>query len=69
MAMMGYPEAMPIQEKCWDIIVAGKDCEAIAEPGSGKTLAFLLPTAYLVFKNKSIKSLDVKLFNLNKIVF
>ncbi len=31
--------------RCWPLVLAGRDVEALAEPGSGKTLAYLLPAA------------------------
>lgn len=36
---------MPVQELCWPHLLAGRDVEAVAEPGSGKTIAYLLPAA------------------------
>ena len=37
-----YPPLLP---RCWPLVLAGRDVEALAEPGSGKTLAYLLPAA------------------------
>ncbi|PRW59081.1 DEAD-box ATP-dependent RNA helicase 20-like [Chlorella sorokiniana] len=48
MAGEGFAEPMPIQTKCWPLVLAGRDVEALAEPGSGKTLAYLLPAAVLL---------------------
>ena len=35
----------PHLPRCWPLVLAGRDVEALAEPGSGKTLAYLLPAA------------------------
>lgn len=43
MASVGFTEATPIQERCWPDGCAGNDVQGVAEPGSGKTLAYLLP--------------------------
>ncbi|MFN3556464.1 MAG: DEAD/DEAH box helicase [Bacteroidales bacterium] len=40
---MGFSEATPIQEKAFPIIMSGKDVVGIAQTGTGKTLAYLLP--------------------------
>lgn len=45
MANEGFIEATPVQEGCWPLIRDGGDLIGVAEPGSGKTLAFLLPAA------------------------
>lgn len=36
---------LPIQSKCWPHFLAGEDVQVVAQPGSGKTLAYLLPAA------------------------
>ncbi len=43
MASQGFTEPTPIQEQCWAGACAGKDVQGVAEPGSGKTLSYLLP--------------------------
>jgi ATP-dependent RNA helicase DDX5/DBP2 len=43
MAKLSYLEPTPIQEAAWGPAVAGNDVQGVAEPGSGKTLAYLLP--------------------------
>lgn len=43
MAKLGHHEPMPIQAATWPAAVAGKDVQGVAEPGSGKTLAYLMP--------------------------
>ncbi|GMH36952.1 hypothetical protein BSKO_04825 [Bryopsis sp. KO-2023] len=45
MAHMRFIEPTPVQEGCWPVCLEGKDMQGVAEPGSGKTLAFLLPAA------------------------
>ncbi|KAK9820851.1 hypothetical protein WJX81_002280 [Elliptochloris bilobata] len=41
----GFEAPTPIQERAWRAALAGRDIQAVAEPGSGKTLGFLLPAA------------------------
>lgn len=43
----------PIQAQSWPILLADRDCIAIAETGSGKTLAFLIPAFVRILKKKS----------------
>ncbi len=40
---LGYIYPTPIQEKAFPIIMSGKDIVAIAQTGTGKTFAYLLP--------------------------
>ena len=40
---LGYIYATPIQEKSFPVIMSGKDVVAIAQTGTGKTFAYLLP--------------------------
>ena len=40
---LGFSNPTPIQEKAFPVIMAGKDVVGIAQTGTGKTLAFLLP--------------------------
>ncbi|KAL3156027.1 hypothetical protein ABBQ32_013014 [Trebouxia sp. C0010 RCD-2024] len=55
-ALLAHPQAIqqymldqgltgptPVQERSWPVCLDGKDVQAVAEPGSGKTLAYLLP--------------------------
>ena len=39
----GFEKPSPIQSQMWPILMAGEDCIGIAQTGTGKTLAFLLP--------------------------
>lgn len=40
---MGYETLTPIQEKSFPVILSGRDVIGIAQTGTGKTLAYLLP--------------------------
>lgn len=40
---MGFQTPTPIQEKAFSIIMSGKDAVGIAQTGTGKTIAYLLP--------------------------
>lgn len=40
---LGFKNPTPIQEKAFPVIMAGKDTIAIAQTGTGKTFAYLLP--------------------------
>ena len=42
-ADMGFSQPTPIQEKVFPIIMSGRDVVGIAQTGTGKTLAYLLP--------------------------
>ncbi|XP_070490328.1 probable ATP-dependent RNA helicase DDX43 [Chironomus tepperi] len=39
----GFTKPSPIQSQMWPILLRGNDCIGIAQTGTGKTLAFLLP--------------------------
>ncbi len=43
MTSQGFVEPTPIQEQCWPACCSGQDVQAVAEPGSGKTLGYILP--------------------------
>lgn len=51
-AAKGYQYATPIQEKCIPLILDNRDVVGIADTGTGKTAAFLLPLLQKVYKNK-----------------
>lgn len=40
---LGFDKPTPIQEKAFPVILSGKDMVGIAQTGTGKTLAYLLP--------------------------
>ena len=40
---LGFTEPTPIQQKAFSVAMSGKDVVGIAQTGTGKTLAFLLP--------------------------
>ena len=40
---MGLTTPTPIQEKSFSVIMSGRDVMGIAQTGTGKTLAYLLP--------------------------
>ena len=39
----GFEKPSPIQAQAWPYLLKGKDVIAIAQTGTGKTLAFLMP--------------------------
>ncbi|GLI64681.1 hypothetical protein VaNZ11_008035 [Volvox africanus] len=43
MLSLHHLEPTPVQERCWPSALEGRDIQGVAEPGSGKTLAYLLP--------------------------
>lgn len=36
---------LPLQSRCWPVVLQGKNVYVTAQPGSGKTLSYLLPIA------------------------
>lgn len=44
LADLGFSNPTPIQEKAFPVVMSGKDVVAISQTGTGKTLAYLLPT-------------------------
>eukprot|EP00116_Pleurobrachia_bachei_P001978 sb/3462240/ len=42
-AKQGFKVPSPIQKQMWPILLSGHDCIGVAQTGTGKTLAFLLP--------------------------
>lgn len=50
-----YTSLMPIQDKCIPEILKGKDVIGIANTGTGKTAAFLIPLIDKVYKDKTQK--------------
>jgi len=47
---LGYQDATPIQEKAFDPIVKGQDVAGLAQTGTGKTAAFLIPLIERILK-------------------
>ena len=43
---MRFDECTPVQEQTIPVILDGKDLIAVAQTGTGKTAAFLLPVLY-----------------------
>ena len=39
----GFKDPSPIQKQMWPVLLSGHDCIGVAQTGTGKTLAFLLP--------------------------
>ena len=54
--MQGWQEPTPIQEKALPAILQGRDLQAIAQTGSGKTGAFLLPILDEIGKKPTLQS-------------
>lgn len=48
---MGWTSCTPIQEKCIPEIISGKDMLGIAQTGTGKTAAYLLPILSMLDEN------------------
>lgn len=55
----GYTTPTPIQDQAIEHILAGRDIIGIADTGTGKTAAFLIPLINKVLKNRSEKILIV----------
>ena len=51
---VGYVTATPIQEKAFPVIMSGKDMIGIAQTGTGKTWAYLLPLIRMYKYTKSM---------------
>ena len=50
--MMGFKEATPIQQQAIPAILAGRDLLGVAQTGTGKTAAFLLPIIQMLSKQE-----------------
>ena len=48
---LGHKRTTPIQRECWPPCCAGRDVLGIAPPGSGKTLAYLLPAVEFAMRD------------------
>jgi superfamily II DNA/RNA helicase len=49
---MNFKQPTPIQEQAIPLIIAGKDVVGIAQTGTGKTAAFVLPLLHKIIQNK-----------------
>jgi len=58
-AHRGYAQLMPIQEKGIQAILDGKDVIGIANTGTGKTAAFLIPLIEKIIKNPTYRALII----------
>ncbi|MFA5009766.1 MAG: DEAD/DEAH box helicase [Patescibacteria group bacterium] len=52
-AQKGYADPTPIQDKTIPLIMAGKDLVGLANTGTGKTAAFLLPLIHKINQNRN----------------
>lgn len=50
---LGYSDATPIQEQAMPHILAGKDVAGLAQTGTGKTAAFLIPLIERILRTKA----------------
>ena len=55
----GYNIPTPIQDQTIPLIMSGKDVVGVANTGTGKTAAFLIPIIEKIFKDKSQKALII----------
>lgn len=58
-AQKGYTTPTPIQDKAIDPILAGQDVIGIANTGTGKTAAFLIPIINKIFRDRTRKALII----------
>jgi len=58
-ARRGYTQLMPIQEKGIQAILDGKDVIGIANTGTGKTAAFLIPLIEKIIKDPTYRALII----------
>lgn len=58
-AEKGYTTALPIQDEVIPLALAGRDIVGIANTGTGKTAAFLIPLINKIFYNRTQKVLIV----------
>ena len=53
----GYTDLTPIQDQAIGPILAGRDLIGLANTGTGKTAAFLIPLIDKIYKNRSLRAL------------
>ncbi len=58
-ARRGYTHPTPIQDKAIEPILAGRDLIGLANTGTGKTAAFLIPIINKIYKDRNQKALIV----------
>lgn len=58
-AAKGYLQPTPIQEKSIPVILAGRDLIGIANTGTGKTAAFLIPLIEKIYRNRKERVLVI----------
>ena len=51
---LGFQEATAIQEQAFSVVMSGKDVVGIAQTGTGKTFAYLLPLLNMLSFSKEI---------------
>ncbi|MGF1560363.1 MAG: DEAD/DEAH box helicase [Flavobacteriaceae bacterium] len=51
---LGFVQPTPIQEKAFPVISSGKDMVGIAQTGTGKTLAYMLPLLQMLPRSKEL---------------
>ncbi len=55
-----FVEPSPIQCQMWPVLMSGNDCIGIAQTGTGKTLAFLLP-AFIHIEGQTVFVIYLKI--------
>ena len=55
-ATASFTAPSPVQSQCWPVLMQHRDCIAIADTGSGKTLGFLLPSLHHILTHRSTSS-------------
>ena len=55
-ATASFTAPSPIQSQCWPVLMQHRDCIAIADTGSGKTLGFLLPSLHHILTHRASTS-------------
>ncbi len=58
-AQRGYSSPTPIQDQAIPVLLQGRDVVGIANTGTGKTAAFLIPLIHKVLANRALKALIV----------
>ena len=64
---LGFTTPTPIQEKTFSVIMSGRDMMGIAQTGTGKTFAYLLPLLKLYKSGDISKASNSELLLLTKI--